>query len=63
MGTGEGRGAVKQLLRRRDGEEESRSRPMPGFACKQKRVNDDSVDGEVSASAGIQSGFSWPNNK
>lgn len=36
---------------------------MPGFACKQKRVNDDSVDREVSASAGIPSGFSWPNNK
>lgn len=41
---------------------ESRSGAVPGFACENKRVNDDSVDREVSASAGIQSGFSWPNN-
>lgn len=36
---------------------------MPGFACENKSVKDDSVDREVSVSSGIQSGFSWPNNK
>lgn len=54
---------MKQLLLRRDREGESRSRAVPGFACENKRVNDDSVGREVSASAGIQSGVSWPSNE